>query len=1145
MSHPPEEPKPSAFVFLDPLGRRWPRVRWSLLILGLLFAAAAAWFVQSLFVTPWLRTPPSVSKLKEELKGIQRPAEIATANPGIRQPHWLRYKRTIEKQVKLAGRARTPAEKKTSVVQPGTETPEIRLAYFGAWDHASIRSLSAHSNQITHVAVERYAIRWQGAELKVAEQPDSALDALAAARGIIVMPMLTNAGEGNVRIPEPIEWLALMAPDPRAEFVKGIVEKVVASKAGGIILDFQQVDPTHSDALTAFYHELSAGLHTAGKEFWMSVPMGEDLVSYQLDKLAGFTDRFLAVLHGENSDVDPAGPTASREWFEGWLETALGYGEPAQWIAVLGTGGFDWTEGEAKGRYITFVDAMARGDYAGLDELQKSGLRASAPTFEPNFTYLDQKGRKHTVWFQDAVTFLNQIVAARRRGMGGIGIDRVGGEDPGIWVALKTAAPLRPEAVKALAVILPGEEVATIGDGCVVSVNTETESGSRVVEISADGRALSRYTAFPTYHTLYCEGRPIGDKLVNLSFDDGPDPTWTPLILDLLKRENVKATFYIVGSRAELYPNLVRRIVDEGHELGNHTYTHSNLFNATVQQVRLELNATQRLIETITGRSTLLLRPPYQADSRPTRVEDIRSLNLVQSMGYMVALEDIDSQDWSRDSVDQIVDRVKLGRAMGGNVVLLHDAGGNRELTLQALPRIIDYFHKRGDKLALVHEQLGKTYADTMPALEGGKQTLVRIVASIGFRVFHAIESFTWTFLLVATVLILARTVLVIGLAASFRWKREPVGAFQPPVTVVIAAYNEAKVIAATLRSVLKTDYQGELELLVINDGSTDGTGAIVADLATHDPRIRLIEQPNGGKATALQRGFREAKHEIAVLLDADTQFRPETIGQLVQPLQDARVGAVSGHAKVGNPTSLIARCQALEYVCGFNLDRRAYAKWNCITVAPGAISALRLEAVRSVGGISHDTLAEDTDLTLSLHRAGWRIDYVPAALAYTEAPETFATLTKQRFRWAFGTMQSLWKHRDMTLNPRFGALGLFSLPSIWFFQIFLVALTPLVDFGLIVSLLLGNGAAILPYVLAYLAVDCALAVVACILEREPIWRAWVILPMRLIYRVLLSFVVWKSIARALQGVLVGWGKLERTAGVDVSGGGDRAAARP
>ncbi len=1104
-----------------------------LVLFGLLFLAGAAWFIQSLLVTPWLRLPTSVAKIKEELKALQRPADIAGANPGARTPTWLKFKRLAESQ-KTARRARTPAEKRRSVVQPGTDIPEIRVAYYGDWDQSSLASFAAHADQLTHIAVERYTVRWTDARVSIKEEADTGLDIFAATKGVIVMPILSNvAGEGGGRIPEPVEWLALAPPEARAAFIEDIAGRVSASKAGGILVDFQQVDPTHNDALTDFYSELSTALRARGCEFWMSVPMGEDLVSFQLEKLSPIVDHFLAVLHGENSDGDAAGPTASKEWFEGWLETAAGYGEPSQWIAVLGTGGFDWSEGEARGQYISFVEAMSRADYAGLDEIRKEGLRVAGPAFEPNFTYLDKDGTKHTVWFQDSVTFLNQVQTSRRRGFGGVAIDRIGGEDPAIWAALRLPAKLDPTLLTALERIVPGEEITGIGRGAIVSINTEREDGSRALEISADGRVQCTYTSFPAYTTLYREGSGPDRRKVALTFDDGPDPTWTPMILDVLKREGVKATFFIVGSRAELYPGLVRRIVDEGHELGNHTYTHGNVALMSDRQVRLELNATQRLIETVTGRSTLLFRPPYNADSHPTKLDEIRPLSLAQSLGYMIALEDVDTMDWARDGVDKIVERAKQGRAAGGNVVLLHDAGGDREQTLNALTQIIDYLQTRGDVIVPVHELLGKSYADTMPPLEGGRQTVVRFVAGVGFRVFHALESFAWTLLLIATLLVLLRTILVLWLASRFRWDQAPVGDFQPPVTVLIAAYNEAKVIASTMRSVLETDYTGEIEVLVINDGSVDGTAAIVADLATHDGRVRLIDQPNGGKASALDRGFREAKHDLVVLLDADTQFTRETIGQLVQPMRDEKTGAVSGHAKVGNPRSLIARCQALEYICGFNLDRRAYAKWNCITVVPGAISALRVSAVRSVGGISHDTLAEDTDLTLALHRAGWRIAYTPAALAHTEAPETFADLSKQRFRWAFGTMQSLWKHRDMTFNPRFGALGLFSLPSIWFFQILLVALTPFVDFGLLVSFLLGNGAAVLPYLIAYLAIDMLLAVVACALEREPLWRAWIIIPMRVIYRVLLSYVVWKAIKRALHGALVGWGKLERTASVD------------
>jgi cellulose synthase/poly-beta-1,6-N-acetylglucosamine synthase-like glycosyltransferase len=295
-----------------------------------------------------------------------------------------------------------------------------------------------------------------------------------------------------------------------------------------------------------------------------------------------------------------------------------------------------------------------------------------------------------------------------------------------------------------------------------------------------------------------------------------------------------------------------------------------------------------------------------------------------------------------------------------------------------------------------------------------------------------------------------------------------------------------------------------------------------------------VFTQPNAGKSEALRHGVDLAEHEALVFLDADTLFQRDTIRQLVAPLADPAVGAVSGHARVGNLRTFIARCQALEYICGFNLDRRAFDALDCITVAPGAVSAMRRTALREAGGFRSHTLAEDTDLTLCLHRCGYRIRYVPGAVAWTEAPETIQSLAKQRFRWCFGTMQCLWKHRDMLFNPKFRALGFFSLPSIWFFQIILVALTPMVDLLLLSSVLLGDGRAVLPYFVTFLLLDQFLAILACTLEREPWRRSWIMIPMRLIYRPLLSWVVWKSILSAARGVLVGWGKLERTASVTV-----------
>jgi len=418
-----------------------------------------------------------------------------------------------------------------------------------------------------------------------------------------------------------------------------------------------------------------------------------------------------------------------------------------------------------------------------------------------------------------------------------------------------------------------------------------------------------------------------------------------------------------------------------------------------------------------------------------------------------------------------------------------------------------------------------------MPPLPGG-QTMSHYISSTGCRVLHAFEECLWAFMLVATALVLVRTLIVIYLAYRFR-SSSPVD-FAEPVSIVIGAYNEGKVIHATLQSLFKTDYQGELDVVVVDDGSRDDTAIEVEKVAATDGRVRLIRQQNHGKARALQRGIVAARNELIVFIDADTHCQRQTFPRLLAPFIHPDIGGVSGHAKVGNLRSFIARCQSLEYIVGFNLDRRAYTRWNCITVLPGAISAIRKQAIDRAGGLSLDTLAEDTDLTLSLHKQQLRSVYVPGAVAWTEAPETVRTLSRQRFRWAYGTLQCLWKHRDMVFNWKYRALGWFSLPSIWFFQIILVAITPAVDLFLILSLPFGAWRDLLPFVIVFLATDVILATLACILERESVLQAWRIIPMRLIYRPMLSYCVWKAILRGVKGAWVSWGKLERTASVPV-----------
>ena len=504
-------------------------------------------------------------------------------------------------------------------------------------------------------------------------------------------------------------------------------------------------------------------------------------------------------------------------------------------------------------------------------------------------------------------------------------------------------------------------------------------------------------------------------------------------------------------------------------------------------------------------------------------------------MGYTIVLEKIDPQDWSRPGADVILQRVKEQRK-DGNIILLHDAGGDRSQTVEALPRIIDWLQARGDQIVSIGELLNIPHDDLMPLASASSEWgFWRFVSSAAFPISRSVVEFFWAFMIAATVLTVARTLLVIWLARRHhaRTTAEPDAAFAaraPAVSVLIAAFNEGKVIEHTLRAVVDTDYPGEIEFIVVDDGSTDDTAEVVRRFIAWQPRVRLVRQANAGKSAALTNAIANAKHGVFVFLDADTHFERQTIRALIERLEDPKIAAVSGHAKVGNRRNFVTRCQSLEYACGFNLDRRAYSEWNCITVIPGAVSAIRRSALEEAGGFSHDTLAEDTDLTLTFHRLGYRLDYSPEAIAWTEAPETWRGLAKQRFRWCFGTMQCLWKHRDMTFNPRYRALGWFSLPGIWFFQLLLVALVPLVDLVLVFSIVTGSALDIWQYFAVFLGLDLVLAALACWMEEEPLVRALLIIPMRFVYRWLLAWVVWKSIYRIMKGALVGWGKLDRTA---------------
>ncbi|MFM8363546.1 MAG: polysaccharide deacetylase family protein [Verrucomicrobiota bacterium] len=993
----------------------------------------------------------------------------------------------------------------------------IVAAFIPGSNPESLRALQANQHLLTHACPDWLSYTDIGGGIE--EDPDSAIGNLPEERSWKLIPVLSNI-RGEERVPEAVELLSLTDDGAKRQFVEELAEKLSGVGAAGVAIDWQEVDQGANHQLGALVAFIADGLRGKGFETWLCVAPDGGFLQWDFESLAPRVDRFVALLHGEHGTTDTPGPVASLDWFSAWLDVLSKSGGAAKWIAGIGTYGHDYGENQPEAEEISFAEAVSRAGNAGC-----SGVSSGPPFFNAHFTYFFT-GESHEVWFPDAATFANQCRAVHSAGLAGIALDRLGFEDPGIWEIL--SQPMQVDPSKLSTVIPGGYGVTSIGKGEVVNLDPTVLDGRRKFSVGADGNIASSYSVFPAHPTLFRMGG-HGPERVCLSFDDGPDPRWTPQILDILKERGVKAAFFVVGKNAELHPDLIRRIADEGHEIGNHSFTHSNLAALPESMVKVELNATQRLIESLIGKSTTLFRPPYNADSHPSDAAELAPIRVAESLGYMTVLENIDPCDWQEPAPGELLRRIKEQRH-SGNIILLHDSGGDRSSTVAALPAILDYLEERGDKIVSLSELVGIPKEEVMPPVIRGSNELAFLASGTGFGLIRILQASFFAFLTASSILVAARTLIVVFLA--IRHSRQPgLETFaDDPVSIIIPAYNEEKVVARTVRSLLASDYPGPLEVVVVDDGSSDGTAAAVSDFS--DPRVRLVRQSNSGKAVALRNGIAQASAEILVFADADTQFDKAAVRHLVAALGHEKTGAVSGQARVGNARTLAARCQEIEYLCNFNLDRRAYAAWNCITVVPGAISALRREAIVAAGGISLDTLAEDTDLTLAIHRAGYRVEYAPKALAFTEAPETFRQLVRQRFRWAYGTIQCVWKHRDLVFNPRFKALGFFSLPSIWFFQIALVALSPFIDLAFLQSILLGRAMDILPFFLGFLACDLVLAIVAVRLEGLPLRNALRILPQRFIYRPLLAWVVWKSILQAIRGAWVGWGKLHRNATV-------------
>jgi cellulose synthase/poly-beta-1,6-N-acetylglucosamine synthase-like glycosyltransferase/peptidoglycan/xylan/chitin deacetylase (PgdA/CDA1 family) len=622
-------------------------------------------------------------------------------------------------------------------------------------------------------------------------------------------------------------------------------------------------------------------------------------------------------------------------------------------------------------------------------------------------------------------------------------------------------------------------------------------------------------------------------KRIALTFDDGPDPRWTPRIAALLRREHVPATFFVVGTQAVRHPRLVERLHEDGFEIGNHTFSHVDLQAVPSWERGLQLGLTDNAIAGAAGVRPRLMRPPYSAKSADVTPEQLRAYEDVARRGYLIALSDYDSRDWSRPGVADIV-RAATPPAGRGGIVLMHDGGGDRAETVAALGRLIPALRARGYTFTRLSALAGVPKAAAEPTPTGWERAKGRLLLlSLGVaRIFT--EALT---ILLGPIAILALVRMVILVAFARRHVRSTRAVasdpgFSPAVSIVVPAFNEEVGIERAVRSLAASDYP-DFELVVVDDGSTDRTSDIVAGLGLE--RVRLIRQPNAGKPAALNSGVMAARNDVIVTVDGDTVFETGTLRELVQPFRDPDVGAVAGNTKVGNRRGLVGRWQHIEYVMGFNLDRRLYDVLRCMPTVPGAIGAFRRAALADIGGVSSATLAEDTDITIAVGRAGWRVVYAERARAWTEAPESLAALWRQRYRWSYGTMQAVWKHKGAATRRDQWRIGLIGLPYLVFFQIALPLLAPLIDLFAVYGLLFLEPLPVAAYWLGFNLLNLALGWYAFRLDDESPGPLFAMPLQQFVYRQLMYLVVIESVISALAGTRIRWQPMERTGTVEVA----------
>jgi len=618
-------------IFLDSTGRRRRWLRWATIVGATVVAVSAISFFATLVVShpsaPTLpsamamravlpaKTPSEAERLAVEVKDREQELARASRIAGFRGSCPFAF------PMPMLCRASADAKPSSSPGPADVAGKPLSVGFYVNWDDRSLASLTRNLDKLDWVIPSWMALEGSDLALTSAVEPNVVKMIADNKPGTSILPMVQNASDGI--------WdgdgLARLLADParRTQRIADIVGVLDANHFQGVTIDFEEVPAPAQHNLLAFLSDLHAALAQRAKKLVVTVPFDDDNWNYA--RYGQVADDLVLMAYDQHEEGSDAGPIASQDWFEATLDKRMAVLDPAKTIVGIGNYAYDWST-HAATQDLTFEEAMiaAKDSEADID--------FDDTTNNPHFSYVEDDGATHDVWLLDAVTAFNEMHAADGYRPAGYALWRPRSEDPSLWPVwdhrYDAAAPVDLTRVPSIA-----DDVDFNGTGELMSIASRPADGARTVEIDPQTGDVDdeTYRSVPMPYVIRRFG--ASSRQIALTFDDGPDPTWTPQILDILKAQNVPATFFIVGENGAAYPQLLQREVAEGNDVGNRSYTHPNIAAIPSSLAELELNATQRLFEATTGRSLRLFRPPYLGDADPTSAAEVAPLDLAQRMG--------------------------------------------------------------------------------------------------------------------------------------------------------------------------------------------------------------------------------------------------------------------------------------------------------------------------------------------------------------------------------------------------------------------------------------------------------------------------------------------------------------------------------